>query len=67
MTTERTPKDYRCPTCNAQPGAPCKRPSGHTIPFGDFHMERRDLSWQMEEVRRQNSPEHLARMEGRLF
>lgn len=43
MSIAKLPKDYRCPTCNAAPGEPCKRPSGHTIPFGDFHSGRKEM------------------------
>ena len=39
----KTPKDYRCLSCNAAPGSPCKRPSGHTIPGGDFHAGRKEM------------------------
>jgi hypothetical protein len=38
-----SPKDYRCLTCNARPGEPCKRPSGHTIPFGGYHAGRKEM------------------------
>lgn len=70
----KTPKDVPCPTCKAQPGSPCRRPSGHTVPFGDYHAARRDIAWSMEEIARQDSPEgqriiaeERARAEGRLF
>jgi hypothetical protein len=38
-----SPKDYRCLTCNADRGEPCKRPSGHTIPYGDYHAGRKEM------------------------
>jgi DNA-directed RNA polymerase subunit RPC12/RpoP len=43
-----SPKAYRCLTCNAKPGEPCKRPSGHTIPFGDFHAGRRRAAGEVD-------------------
>lgn len=33
---------FRCLHCGATPGAPCKRPSGHTVFGGDVHAERRN-------------------------
>ncbi len=30
-----------CPSCGAKAGSPCKRPSGHTIPYGDVHSARK--------------------------
>ena len=38
------PKFYICPTCGAQPGHPCKRPSGHTVFGGGFHSPREKLA-----------------------
>lgn len=29
-----------CPTCAAARGQRCRRPSGHTLPFGDVHAAR---------------------------
>lgn len=29
-----------CPTCAAAIGQPCRRPSGHSVPFGGFHAAR---------------------------
>ncbi len=68
-----SPKDYRCLTCNAQPGEPCKRPSGHTVPFGDFHAGRKEM-WSFFNSpgagaaadQESESRAHEA-MEGRLF
>jgi len=36
----KSPKDVECPTCYAKPGSPCKRPSGHTVFGGGFHVPR---------------------------
>jgi hypothetical protein len=33
-------KAIPCPFCNAKAGSPCRRPSGHNIPFGQFHRDR---------------------------
>lgn len=38
-----SPKDIRCLHCGAKPGSPCKRPSGHTIPFGGYHEGRKQM------------------------
>lgn len=32
------PKSIECPDCHAQPGSPCKRPSGHKA--ARLHMAR---------------------------
>lgn len=32
--------EVACPTCNVGVGQPCRRPSEHTLPFGDFHVAR---------------------------
>ena len=34
------PTDYPCLLCHAAPGQPCKRPSDHTVPFGEVHAGR---------------------------
>lgn len=67
-----SPKDYRCLTCNAKPGEPCKRPSGHTIPFGDFHAGRKEM-WsffnapETDAAAGQEPPVAQEAMKGRLF
>lgn len=35
-----SPKDVSCPTCQAAPGSPCKRPSGHRVFGGAYHAPR---------------------------
>lgn len=32
--------EVACPTCTAALGRPCRRPIGHSLPFGDFHVAR---------------------------
>ena len=32
--------EVACPTCGAVIGQPCRRPSGHTIPYGEAHAAR---------------------------
>jgi len=34
------PKAHECPTCGAKVGSWCKRPSGHSGPFVQFHAAR---------------------------
>lgn len=41
VTRARSPRDFECPHCKAPAGSPCKRPSEHAIPFGDFHAARK--------------------------
>lgn len=36
--TTTCPKSIACPTCKAQPGHPCKRPSGHKA--AQLHADR---------------------------
>lgn len=31
------PRSLECPSCHAQPGGPCRRPSGHNC---DIHVDR---------------------------
>ncbi len=38
-----SPRDFECPNCKAPAGSPCRRPSGHVVPFGDFHADRKRL------------------------
>lgn len=41
------PFEVECPVCKAKPGTYCKRPSGHTGPFVNFHAERDVLALKM--------------------
>lgn len=45
-------KEVQCPHCAAQPGSPCKRPSGHTVFGGDFHAGRKARAKERELKRR---------------
>jgi hypothetical protein len=42
------PRSLTCPTCGAEPGSPCKRPSGHRAAVLHAarvdHAERRDAA-----------------------
>lgn len=67
---EKTLKDYRCLTCNAKPGELCKRPSGHTVPFGDYHAGRKEMWSFFNAPGAGGGQEHSVAqeaMEGRLF
>jgi len=35
-----TPRDVECTHCRQPRGRPCTRPSGHNIPFGQYHTAR---------------------------
>lgn len=41
--TKHPATEYRCLTCYAKPGQPCRRPSGHNIPFGEVHASRKKM------------------------
>ena len=41
-------KSVPCPTCGARAGSWCKRPSGHSGPFVDFHAARRKAAEEAE-------------------
>jgi hypothetical protein len=45
------PRSQRCPTCKAKPGAPCKRPSGHTA--ARLHVDRVKVAERLDDQRRQ--------------
>jgi hypothetical protein len=36
------PRSFECPTCQAKPGRPCMRPSGHQAP--EMHVDRLALA-----------------------
>jgi len=38
--SKSSPRGVSCPKCDAAPGHPCKRPSGHSVFGGGFHVER---------------------------
>lgn len=36
--------EVACPECGAGVGSPCKRPSGHPLPYHDVHIPRDQLA-----------------------
>lgn len=48
------PLSFECPTCLAPRGQQCMRPSGHSGPFVETHVARRDLEYAAKAERAQN-------------
>lgn len=53
-----SPKDdFECPTCDARPGSPCKRPSGRRVFGGGFHVARERRAEPAQRIAREPWPD----------
>lgn len=52
-----SPRDFECPTCDACAGSPCKRPSGHRVFGGGFHVARECRAEATDRIAREPWPD----------